>query len=1138
MNSIRKSIIFLLAIFAVSILHPAGASAVNKYSVKKLKSRKNGAVYLVVAPKAFHDELQPLLDHRAAGGMSVALVSPKDIYTEFDRRPPGPWPIKEFVTFAAHNWKKGTPKYLLLVGDINVFEQYDPNGLMMPTFIVKLEDEDEEDGEKLAASDTAFGDVDGDEVPDIAVGRIPADNKEEVAAAVRKILNYETNPTPGPWRRRASVLASTGNFGIFDTTLEETTKKLVRSNFDPVFDLNMTYGGSSMPYFQMPADFKQKVFDRFSDGSLFMTYIGHGSVTGLSSVCYKGKCKRIMQNEDVGGIKTGGKPPFFFSICCLTGKFDIQEDSIAEEMFKAADGPIGVFAATEVSHPYSNTMLSKDIMYYMMDKRPATIGEGILNIYRSLVWRFDTDRKFIDKQYALLGMGRKEQIKNSYDHIYLYNYIGDPATKIPYAAETIEIDAPTKAGPGEKLHVAIRTKEKKKGKLLFTFESHPTEIIYDITDIDGLAGNKLSDAVTSNYQNANNKIAYRMETELDDTGAALVDFTVPAFIPSGKYFLKAYAWDGTTDAMGISEIDISNPDVDAQRAKTEAAAEQRKKEKKVVTFKDRLADIIAGLTEPELKVNAYLYATNDDGTAATPEKKNRKWKDEEKRRKATDRKTVAAMIRIAENNSSTKNTFRALKRAETMNPTSDELQDIADIYEKIFRLADARAALTKAVLKDGDNIRSMRKLAHITSRLGDNEKAVELLDNLIDRNADDFDSLWMKAKILEKMNLDDDAEETYLKAEKLADDYSTIHRDIFNFYQKSIFDYEKSEKKAREIVEKQKAPYWRDLTYPLAWLVLKKDRSNIKEAAELMWLYYKAEDNKHAEAMALAKTGAAFYSFFGDRMKSRTFLDAALEMDPKCYECATIKLNIFDNSEREKRCKKAVEINPDYTEGYLCLADVDLDRKLYDDAITYYRKAHETEPGMTPRIKEVVAYYKAGRSDKANELIKKIKGAPHPPDNSREAAALISRMSVFNRTEDYDSLHDEYRRYVKRWPYSWYIHHFMAGLCAGRDEYELAAKYEKSAIENNQFCEDCYLALGRYSIEIEQYADAENVLRKGVLIAPENVYMRAELGRTLALKGEKREARELLMKIVQNRRYYYLAMKGLEELIDPNFFLN
>lgn len=558
---IATACILAAACLAVFAAHRPLADE-SGYELKTLRSRNNGADYIAIAPKQFLKELQPLLDKRAADGLRVAVVTPEQIYDEFPRPPAGPKAIRAFVQYACHNWRQPAPKFLLLVGDINVTDDYDPKGTAMPTFMIHSWQDPRDaaagNPKDIAATDAPFGDVDNDEVPDIAVGRIPADNGRELAAMVKKIVDFETNPAPGPWRRRTAAFASTGNFGVFDKTLEELTKRIITNNFDPVFDMSMTYGGAALPYFLLPEEFGPKIIEQFNDGALIVSYIGHGGVTGLSSVCWERTCRSILESEDVGKIGAGGRKAFFFSICCLTGKFNLDRECLAEDLLKNPDGPVGVFAASEVSSPYSNSLISKDLLYFMIRKRPATIGEVLVNIRRALVQRYDDDRKYIDKQYGMV-FSRDAMKEDAANHVYMYNYFGDPATRIPYAAETTKIVAPAKANAGETIPVSVGTEAKAPGRLLVTLECDPTEIIYPIRSIERLKGDELARAVRQNYANANNKVAASVETRLGGDGAAKIEIKVPEFIPSGTYFIKTYAWDGTPDSMGIATIGITNP---------------------------------------------------------------------------------------------------------------------------------------------------------------------------------------------------------------------------------------------------------------------------------------------------------------------------------------------------------------------------------------------------------------------------------------------------------------------------------------------------------------------------------------------------------------------------------------------------
>ena len=521
------------------------------YEVKKLMSGKNGADYLVITSKTFLPAMEPLLEKRAADGLRVAVVTTQRIHKTYTHHATGTAAIQEFVRFAYYHWTEPHPKYLLLVGDTVATATYSPEDDTLPAFLLNTAI-----ARTPTASDNHYADVDGDELPDMAVGRIPADTPEELEAVVKKILDYEAAPEPGPWRRRVSMFASEGHFSkAIDSMIEEMVKTLVRENVSPNFDLNMTYANPGMPYFYIPDKFGDKVVDRFNQGSLFMIYIGHGSWDSFDSVHWGEERYPIMSLEQVPLVEPGARKQFVFIIACLTGDFDRPEDSIAEMLLKSPTGPVGVFASSEISHPYSNAVLNKDIAYFLLTKRPETIGEALLNIKRSLIKRNDKSRQLIDKQTKLMLPQKELDIQNR-DHLYLYNYFGDPATRIPYPDDQLEITAPAKAQPGDELDVTINTGGRSWDRLLVTLECPATEIIHKVVDIEGLEGDALNSAIESNYAAANNKVAVSGEQENVQGGMPIILIKVPDTLPAGEYYVKAYAWGGSPDAMGFTPIEI------------------------------------------------------------------------------------------------------------------------------------------------------------------------------------------------------------------------------------------------------------------------------------------------------------------------------------------------------------------------------------------------------------------------------------------------------------------------------------------------------------------------------------------------------------------------------------------------------
>ena len=182
------------------------------------RSAANAYDYIAIVPRALWDPIDPLLAHRAAEGLRVAKVDVQDIYDEFSAGRIDPQAIRDFLTYAYHYWNGGgqPPQYVLLVGD----GHYDYTGVsgtplpnLIPPYLVYV---DPWLGE--TAADNRYVSVDGpdDYVPDMAIGRLPANTITDVVTIVSKTLAYEAAPM-SDWQRRVVYVAdncadAAGNF--------------------------------------------------------------------------------------------------------------------------------------------------------------------------------------------------------------------------------------------------------------------------------------------------------------------------------------------------------------------------------------------------------------------------------------------------------------------------------------------------------------------------------------------------------------------------------------------------------------------------------------------------------------------------------------------------------------------------------------------------------------------------------------------------------------------------------------------------------------------------------------------------------------------------------------------------------------
>ncbi|MFH1539205.1 MAG: C25 family cysteine peptidase, partial [bacterium] len=433
-------------------------------TINGLKSPENAADYLAICPGALCDGVRPLIKLRKEQGLRVRAARVEDIEKEFpaENRAES---IRQFLRYAWANWRPPAPRYVLFVGDAVGIKGEDWSLLIPHMSLVTEQRAYVRDEKELIGTDNFYALMDGDDIPDFAIGRLPADNREELDAMVAKIVEYETANAFGTWRRKASFFASEGHFGSVDQLLEKLAKNMFKHNVLPLFDISMTYANPGMEYFYPADEFGGKVLERFRENPLFMIYIGHGDVMGFDDVRFEGRRYPIMGVDDVAKLNGGGgRYPIVFIMACNTGYFDSPEhDSIGEELVKNPKGPVGVFASSRVSDPYGNGVLAKEIANVLLYNLEPRIGDALIKAKRASVENYDKDRKYIDK-VATLFIPIDEMPVSIREHLYLYNYLGDPATMVQFPMNRMDVQAPKEAAPGSKISVMGRLMGMSAGK--------------------------------------------------------------------------------------------------------------------------------------------------------------------------------------------------------------------------------------------------------------------------------------------------------------------------------------------------------------------------------------------------------------------------------------------------------------------------------------------------------------------------------------------------------------------------------------------------------------------------------------------------------------------------------------------------
>ncbi len=169
-----------------------------------LQASSVGADTIIITHADFKAAIQPLVTLRTSQGRRVQVVDVQDIYDEFGGGLMSAEAIRDFVAYAYAHWVRPAPKSVLLVGD----GTYDLRHYRYstPTFVPPYLDLVDPDAGETATDNRFVAVTVGDILPDLDIGRLPANTPAEATAMVNKILAYEAQASAA-WMRQVLFVA-------------------------------------------------------------------------------------------------------------------------------------------------------------------------------------------------------------------------------------------------------------------------------------------------------------------------------------------------------------------------------------------------------------------------------------------------------------------------------------------------------------------------------------------------------------------------------------------------------------------------------------------------------------------------------------------------------------------------------------------------------------------------------------------------------------------------------------------------------------------------------------------------------------------------------------------------------------------
>ena len=357
-----------------------------------------GADVLIVAHENFWTGTQRLVTHRQGQGFRVVAAKLTDVYDEFNGGIAEIEGIRNFVEWAFANYAGPAPRYLVLIGD-GTFDPMNHKG-EGDNYIPVRQYNHPDFG--LAPSDTWFGAVNGaDELPDLAVGRIPVRSSADLTTYLDNLLDYENLP-PIADLNSGLLYVSDDDDSAFEAVLEDLVTRFQPSAMTTRRVYLADYPNTTAGVASAKADIKTAI----NAGALLTTYMGHGGRTQWAD-------ESLWANGDVSALGATNRLTFTTALNCVNGYFmnlDAEPNSLGEQWNRIADrGSPANWAPSATGTLFNYDKLADELFRHIFDLRETRLGFA--------AWRSMLDA------HLLYSVGL--------DYVRELVFIGDPAARLP-----------------------------------------------------------------------------------------------------------------------------------------------------------------------------------------------------------------------------------------------------------------------------------------------------------------------------------------------------------------------------------------------------------------------------------------------------------------------------------------------------------------------------------------------------------------------------------------------------------------------------------------------------------------------------------------------------------------------------------
>ncbi len=287
---------------------------------------------LIITPAQFVDALQPYVNWKIKNGYPTTVVTLAQTGSSNTN-------VKNYITnfYDQHNLA-----FVLIVGDGNLFPYFTKDGEVSDNFYTEI--------------------VGNDEVPDIILGKISAENVTHVTTQVEKFIQYEENPAVTTHFDKFLGIGSSegpGEDNEYDYQhIRNIDNKLQAFTYNSGYEL---FEGSQGGLDASGDPTAANVSTVLNSGVGIITYCGHGDVTLWGTTNFS--------NSNINNLTNYNMLPFIISTACLNGSY-LNQTCFAEAWLRATKNgqPTGAVSTvmSTMSQPWNPPMVGQDEMIRLL----------------------------------------------------------------------------------------------------------------------------------------------------------------------------------------------------------------------------------------------------------------------------------------------------------------------------------------------------------------------------------------------------------------------------------------------------------------------------------------------------------------------------------------------------------------------------------------------------------------------------------------------------------------------------------------------------------------------------------------------------------------------------------------------------